>query len=90
MRLAAAEVPSTSLVAAGSPGGLFSEMPLFGGAPLMPLTGRGMADSRDRRPPDKDEDASSTNRKIAELLARHQAERAALAAEIEAEQRRRD
>jgi PPE-repeat protein len=48
IRLAAAEVPS-SFVAAGGPGGLFGAMPLFGGAPLMTMTGRGMADSRDRR-----------------------------------------
>jgi PPE-repeat protein len=90
MRLAAAEVPSTSVVAAAGPGGLFSAMPLFGPAPVMTLTGRGMADSRHSGPPDKDQGTSSTNRKIAVLLARQQAERAALAAEIEAEQRRRD
>ncbi len=48
IRLAAAELPS-SFVAAGGPGGLFGTMPLFGGAPLMTMTGRGMADSRDRR-----------------------------------------
>jgi PPE-repeat protein len=48
IRLAAAEVPS-SFVAAGGPGGLFGAMPLFGGAPLMTMTGRGMADSQDRR-----------------------------------------
>jgi PPE-repeat protein len=48
IRLAAAEVPS-SFVAVGGPGGLFGAMPLFGGAPLMTMTGRGMADSRDRR-----------------------------------------
>jgi PPE-repeat protein len=48
IRLAAAEVPS-SFVAAGGPGGLFGAMPLLCGAPLMTMTGRGMADSRDRR-----------------------------------------
>jgi PPE-repeat protein len=52
MRLAAAELPSTIFVAAGGPGGLFSGMPLFGWAPLMTMTGRGMADSRDRRRPE--------------------------------------
>jgi PPE-repeat protein len=52
MRLAAAASPSTGFVAAGGPGGLFSGMPLFGGAPLMALTGRGMADSQDRRKPE--------------------------------------
>ena len=48
IRLAAAEVPS-SFVAAGGPGGLFGAMPLLCGAPLMTMTGRGMADSRDHR-----------------------------------------
>jgi PPE-repeat protein len=48
IRLATAEVPS-SFVAAGGPGGLFGAMPLFGGAPLMTMTGRGMADSQDCR-----------------------------------------
>ena len=49
IRLAAAEVPIASAVAAGGPGGLFGGMPLFGGAPLMTMSGQGMADSRNRR-----------------------------------------
>ncbi|OBI48166.1 hypothetical protein A5707_01265 [Mycobacterium kyorinense] len=50
MRLAAAELPIANVVA--SEGGMFSGMPLFGGAPLMTMSGRGMADSR-RRDPDE-------------------------------------
>lgn len=47
MRLAAAEFPTASLAAAGgSGGGMFGGMPLMGGAPLMTMSGRGMADSR--------------------------------------------
>lgn len=52
MRLAAAELPITNVVASET-GGMFSGMPLFGGAPLMTLSGRGMADSRARRDPDE-------------------------------------
>jgi len=58
MRLAAAGVPTTSFVAAGG-SGLFGGMPIFGGAPLMTLTGRGMADSQNRPSPDKDNRARS-------------------------------
>lgn len=47
MRLAAAEFPTAGLAAAGgSGGGMFGGMPLMGGAPLMTMSGRGMADSR--------------------------------------------
>jgi PPE-repeat protein len=52
----ASAAPQVRLVAATSPnavplpanGGLFSGMPVFGGAPLMSLPGRGGADSRNR------------------------------------------
>jgi PPE-repeat protein len=50
LRLTALESPSPSAVPATRPGtGLFGEMPLSGGAPLMALSGRGTSDSRDRR-----------------------------------------
>ena len=52
MRLAAATLPSTSLSAPAS--GLFGGMPLFGGAPLMTMSGRGMADSPNRPDHGKD------------------------------------
>ncbi|WAJ42498.1 PPE domain-containing protein [Mycobacterium sp. Aquia_216] len=54
VRLVAQASPLTGPVpTAGSSPGLFSGMPIFGGAPLMALSGRGTAGSRDRRPADK-------------------------------------
>jgi PPE-repeat protein len=47
IRLAAATLPSTSLSAAPA-SGLFGGMPLFGGAPLMAMGGRGTAAPRNR------------------------------------------
>jgi PPE-repeat protein len=47
MRLAAATSPSISLSAVPS-SGLFGGMPLFGGAPLMAMSGRGTVGSRSR------------------------------------------
>lgn len=56
--LVATAVPSTNLsaVAAHSSQGLFSGMPLFGGAPLMTLSrpATGGTDSRDRQRPDNE------------------------------------
>jgi PPE-SVP subfamily C-terminal region len=50
VRLVAQASPLTSPVPTnGSSPGLFSGMPVFGGAPLMSLSGRGAADSRARR-----------------------------------------
>jgi PPE-repeat protein len=52
LRLAAAESPISNVVAAEGRG-LLGGTPLLGGAPLMTMTGRGMADSRDRQDPDE-------------------------------------
>jgi hypothetical protein len=50
VRLVAQASPVTSPVQTNGPSpGLFSGMPVFGGAPLMSLSGRGAADSRARR-----------------------------------------
>jgi PPE-repeat protein len=57
--LVAAAVPSTNLSAVAAPAsqGLFSGMPLFGGAPLMTLPGRSTSstDSRNRQKPQNDD-----------------------------------
>ncbi|WP_445160503.1 PPE family protein, SVP subgroup [Mycobacterium sp. Dal123C01] len=54
VRLVAQASPITTPVPTnGSSPGLFSRMPVFGGAPLMSLSGRGAADSRARRPAGK-------------------------------------
>jgi PPE-repeat protein len=53
MRLAAATLPSASLSAAPA-NGLFGGMPLFGGAPLMAMSGRGMAGPGNRLDNGKD------------------------------------
>lgn len=52
VRLTALESPAAGAVPAGRAGsGLFSgQMPLFGGAPLMAMSGRGTPDSRSRQP----------------------------------------
>lgn len=48
LRLTALQAPAAAAAPPGRPGP-FGEMPLFGGAPLMGLPGRGAADSRDGR-----------------------------------------
>jgi PPE-repeat protein len=56
VRLVGLASPNTSPVpVSGSSPGPFSGMPIFGGAPLMGLPGRGTSDSRDRRAGDKSE-----------------------------------
>jgi PPE-repeat protein len=56
VRLVGLASPNTSPVPVnGSSPGPFSGMPIFGGAPLMALPGRGTSDSRDRRAGDKSE-----------------------------------
>lgn len=54
MRLAAAEFPMANLVATERAGGMFSGMPLFGGAPLMAMDGRGGAGSRNHKASEED------------------------------------
>ncbi|MEZ0367428.1 PPE family protein [Mycobacterium sp. pUA109] len=49
MRLAAAEFPTASVVAAEGSGGMFGGMPLMGQAPLMTLGGSGTAGSRNTK-----------------------------------------
>ncbi|GLE51073.1 PPE family protein, SVP subgroup [Mycobacterium montefiorense] len=54
VRLVAQASPMASPVPTTGPSpGLFSGMPVFGGAPLMQLSGRGAGDSRDRRQANK-------------------------------------
>jgi PPE-repeat protein len=61
MRLAAAELPITNVVAGAGAGGTFGGMPLFGGAPLMTMSGQGMAGSRNLRG-DPDEEKRKAKR----------------------------
>ncbi|AEF36532.1 MULTISPECIES: PPE family protein [Mycobacteriaceae] len=54
MRLAAAEFSTANVVAGERAGGMFSGMPLFGGAPLMAMDGRGGAGSRNHKASEED------------------------------------
>ncbi len=60
LRLAALEAPAAGAAPASRPGsGLFSgQMPLFGGAPLMAMSGRGAPDSRGRQSGDTSDAAA--------------------------------
>ncbi|MEZ0384663.1 MULTISPECIES: PPE family protein [Mycobacteriaceae] len=54
MRLAAAEFSTANVVAGERAAGMFSGMPLFGGAPLMAMDGRGGAGSRNHKASEED------------------------------------
>lgn len=74
VRLTALESPAADAVPASRAGsGLFSgQMPLFGGAPLMAMPGRGTPDSRDRRSADRSDTPSRRIPAGAALLDRGQ------------------
>jgi PPE-repeat protein len=71
VRLVAQASPITSPVPTnGSSPGLFSGMPVFGGAPLMSLSGRGAADFRARRPGGKSDAPGVDLREVTDLLSK--------------------
>jgi PPE-repeat protein len=63
MRLAAAELPISSFVPAAGSGGMFGATPLFGGAPLMTLAGRGVGDPRSGKLPDEEKRKAAKGRR---------------------------